>query len=81
MRRMTAKAQNHASVFTKEQHAKHLFHDFVVFVVLPLRGLAKLSKRCKTAAYFSKNINSFTMWSHYAYYHKEFALEYNVRSI
>lgn len=58
---MTAKAQNHASVFTKEQHVKHLFHDFVVFVVLQLPDLAKLSKRCKTAAFFSENINSFTM--------------------
>lgn len=57
---------------------KEIFENFVTQIDEQLPNLAKLSKRCTTVACFSETINSVTMWSHYADYHKGFALEYNV---
>lgn len=41
--------------------------------------LAESSKRFSTIACFCENIQSVTMWSHYANYHQGFALEYDLR--
>ena len=38
-----------------------------------------VNKRTSTISCFSETIESVTMWSHYANYHKGFALEYNLR--
>lgn len=38
---------------------------------------AKISKHLVTIACFCETVQSITMWSHYADYHKGFALEYN----
>lgn len=58
---------------------KLLYDNFIAHVNEVFPMLAKLNKRCTTIACFSETINSVTMWSHYADYHKGFALEYNVR--
>lgn len=62
-----------------EEKLKAFFDDFVVFIEQQLPSLSKLSKRSTTVACFSETISSVTMWSHYADYHKGFALEYDVR--
>lgn len=42
--------------------------------------LAEASKRFVSIACFCESVQSITMWSHYADYHKGFALEYEMRS-
>ena len=42
--------------------------------------LADASKRFVSIACFCESVQSITMWSHYADYHKGFALEYEMRS-
>ena len=54
-------------------------NDFIHVIELLYPILAELNKRYSTIACFSETINSVTMWSHYADYHKGFALEYNFR--
>lgn len=61
-----------------EERLKAFFEDFVVFIEKQLPNLAKLSKQSSTVACFSETIISVSMWSHYADYHKGFALEYDV---
>lgn len=41
--------------------------------------LAEVGKRFVTIACFCESVNSITMWSHYADYHKGFVLEYRMR--
>ena len=41
--------------------------------------LADVSKRFVSIACFCESVQSITMWSHYAHYHKGFALEYEMR--
>lgn len=48
-------------------------------ILYPL--VAEMNKRYSTISCFSETIQSVTMWSHYAEYHKGFALEYNLRPI
>lgn len=43
--------------------------------------VAEMNKRYTTISCFSETIHSVTMWSHYADYHKGFALEYNLKSM
>lgn len=72
---------NVLSVNQDEQLAvklKELYERFVALIDKQLPNLAKLSKQSSTVACFSETIQSVTMWSHYADYHKGFALEYDV---
>lgn len=41
--------------------------------------LAEIIKKFSSMACFCENVQSVTMWSHYAQYHQGFALEYNFR--
>lgn len=62
-----------------EENLKALYDGIVASIEKEFPHLAKLGKQSTTVACFSETISSVTMWSHYADYHKGFALEYDVR--
>lgn len=62
-----------------DEKLRSLYKSFEAFIETQLPFYATLSKQYSTVACFSETIRSVTMWSHYADYHKGFALEYDVR--
>ena len=62
-----------------EEKLQAFYKSSVAYLEQLLPNLAMLSKLSATVACLSETISSVTMWSHYADYHKGFALEYDVR--
>lgn len=77
VKEIIANAQSLTDDEKVREDLKSFFKEYADFFGENLQQIANMGKRSATVACFSETISSVTMWSHYADYHKGFALEYN----